>query len=238
MDKILIIDDDEGLCSLLNDCLGLEGFSCSFAHSGTAGINLLQSGAWDLLVLDIMLPGCSGFDVLRFIRSNENMRALPVLMLTAKSDELDRIAGLESGADDYLTKPFSFKELAARIRAILRRAELSKNQGAARNAPSVKIAGDLTLNSASQRVTINGAIIPATTLEFQMLEMLVDNAGKTVSREQISQEVLGHSLNSLERTIDVHISRIRGKIGNHGDGSPRIRAVRGEGYVYLPQENA
>ncbi len=230
MSRILVIDDDEGLCRLIAGGLELEGFSCAFAHSGTDGINLLQTETWDLLVLDIMLPGCSGHDVLRFVRGSQNASALPVLMLTAKSDEMDRIAGLENGADDYLTKPFSLKELAARIRAILRRAELG---GRRSSASSVKTLGDIALNCASLRVTLNNEIVSATPLEFQLLEILVDNAGQTVSREYLSQEVLGHGLSPFARTIDVHISRIRAKIGNYPDGSPRIKSVRGAGYIYL-----
>lgn len=236
MSKILIIDDDESLCALLRDCLELEGFACDFAHSGPGGMERLQEGDWALLVLDIMLPGCSGFDVLRFVRSSPRLGALPVLMLTAKSGEMDRIAGLEGGADDYLTKPFSHKELAARIRAILRRAERGAGLEAAADSGSSLRLGDLHMNRASMRITVRDEIVPITPLEFQLLEMLVKNAGQTVAREELSQEVLGHSLNPAERTIDVHISRIRAKLGNYPDGSPRIRAVRGEGYIYLAQE--
>lgn len=238
MSKILVIDDDEELCRLLDDCLTLEGFSCSFAHSGTAGMNMLQDGGWDLLVLDVMLPGCSGYDVLRFARSGQQTAALPILMLTAKSGEMDRITGLESGADDYLTKPFSFKELCARIKAILRRVELNSKYKSSPPHSSMKTAGDLTLNSATLRIMINNEIIPVTPLEFHMLEILIDNIGQPVSREQLSQEVLGHSLNPLERTVDVHISRIRSKLGNYRDDSPRIKSIRGSGYVYLLQEDA
>lgn len=237
MSKILVIDDDKNLCGLLGDGLDLEGFSCAFAHSGTHGIERLQAEGWDLLVLDIMLPGCSGHDVLRFVRNNPATAVLPVLILTAKSDEMDRIAGLESGADDYLTKPFSLGELAARIRAILRRAELGRMRGAA-PALSVKAVGDLILNKASRRVRLNEEIVPVTPLEFHLLEMLLEKVGQTVSRERLSQEVLGHEFNPLERTIDVHVSRIRSKIGSYADGSPRIKSVRGEGYVYLLQEKA
>lgn len=238
MGKILVIDDDKGLCRLLGDGLGLEGFACAFAHSGIEGINRLQNEVWDLLVLDIMLPGCSGYDVLRFVRNNADTAALPVLMLTAKSDELDRINGLESGADDYLTKPFSLGELAARIRAVLRRSELSLAHGGVQSAPSITVAGNLSLNRTSRRVRVNDEIVPITPLEFQLLEILLENIGETVPRERLSQEVLGHGLNPLERTIDVHVSRIRNKIGSYPDGSPRIRSVRGEGYIYLLQEEA
>lgn len=238
MEKILIIDDDVNLCELLGDCLGLEGFDCDFAHNGPDGMERLQTGLWDLLVLDIMLPWCSGFDVLRFIRRNSSTARLPVLMLTAKSAEMDRISGLESGADDYLTKPFSCRELAARIRAILRRAERSLAQTAGAQPSSVTLLGDLHMNSATMRITVRDEIVPITPLEFHLLEILVKNSGQVISRELLSQEVLGHNLNPAERTIDVHVSRIRSKLGNYADGSQRIRAVRGEGYVYLQQEKA
>lgn len=174
MNKILVIDDDEGLCSLLTECLRLEGFECAYALSGTAGIEMLRSALWDLLVLDIMLPGCSGFNVLRFLRGSDDLAHLPVLMLTAKSDEMDRIAGLEAGADDYLTKPFSSGELSARIRAILRRASIG-GHGANTNRTfgSVKIVGDVLLNSASLRISVNNSIVAVTPVEFRIVEILL-----------------------------------------------------------------
>ena len=245
MKNILVIDDDEGLCKLLADCLRLEGFNCACAHSGPAGLEKLHAAAWDLLVLDIMLPGCSGFEVLRFLRETGALERLPVLMLTAKSDEMDRIAGLEAGADDYLTKPFSPGELAARIRAILRRAALlAESHGADSPRPglraggSVKAVGDLLLNSASLRVSLDNMILPITPVEFRIVEALLENCGLVVPRDELAQNALGHALRPFERSLDIHISRIRAKLGTHKDGSQRIRSVRGEGYIYLLPDKA
>lgn len=235
MKKILVVDDDEGLCKLLAECLRLEGFRCAYASSGSAGMEMLQAARWDLLILDIMLPGYSGFDILRFVRMRESLASLPVLMLTAKSDEMDRIAGLEAGADDYLTKPFSQGELAARIRAILRRAALAGQPGQTHHSSgSLKIAGDILLNSASLRVSVDDAIIPITPVEFRILEILLENHGEIVLRDTLAEKALRRRLRPFERSLDIHISRIRAKLGPHRDGSQRIRSVRGEGYVYLP----
>ena len=235
MQKVLVIDDDMKLCRLLADYLQLEGFECGFANDGLEAMGKLTAESWDLVVLDVMMPKCSGFEVLRFLRTAEALASMPVLMLTAKGDELDRISGLEAGADDYLTKPFSPGELAARLRALFRRSNASTPGTQARSAVN---AGDLTLNKASLRLTVRDRIIPVTPVEFRIVERLLDSLGQVVSRDDLSRSALGHGIRPFERALDTNISRLRAKLGPHADGSPRIKAVRGEGYVYLLPEGA
>ncbi|MDL2307790.1 response regulator transcription factor [Desulfovibrio sp. OttesenSCG-928-C06] len=236
MQKVLIIDDDRELCGLLADYLGLEGFECSFAHDGLDGMNMLAAGHWSLVVLDVMLPKCGGFDVLRFIRSSDALAALPVLMLTARGGEQDRIAGLEAGADDYLSKPFSPGELAARLRALLRRARFAAATGVpstSHGLPSVVSVGDLVLNRAGLRVTIKDALVQLTPVEFRIMDKLLENPGQVVTREDLSVAALGHGVRPFERALDTNISRLRAKLGPHADGGQRILAIRGTGYMYV-----
>ncbi len=229
MNKVLLIDDDETLCQLLTDYLALKGFECQVAHTGIGGIEMLLAQAWTIVVLDVMLPGCNGFEVLRFLRTSEALMALPVLMLTAKSSELDRIAGLESGADDYLGKPFHPDELCARLHAILRRT----SHAPARSSPRAKQVGDIVYNKATLRVLVNNELVPLTSLEFRILEILLDNHNEIVSRELLSQKILGRSPRNFERTVDIHISHVRAKLPLHKDGSSRIKTVRSKGYTYI-----
>ena len=232
MNNVLIIDDDETLCHLLTDYLSLKGFQCQSAHTGISGIRMLLEQTWTIAVLDVMLPECDGFEVLRFVRTSEDLAALPILMLTAKSGELDRIAGLESGADDYLGKPFHPDELCARIHAILRR---TASMSPSFHTPRAKQMGDVAYNKATLRVLINNEFVPLTSLEFRMLEILLDNHDRIISRETLAQKVLGRSPRPFERTVDIHISRVRAKLPPHKDGGPRIRTIRGKGYVYTSQ---
>jgi two-component system response regulator CpxR len=224
MRRILAIDDDVELCDLLSAFFSGEGFEFHAVHDGLSGIRETLSGNYDAVILDVMLPGCNGFEALREIRSKSRV---PVLMLTAKGEHVDRIVGLEMGADDYVPKPFNTRELAARIRAVLRRTETGCG-----DAGTVEI-GDLVLDTKSRSVTIAGKATDLTGTEFRMLELLMASAGELLSLDRISREVLGRRHSPFDRSIGVHISNIRRKIGTYPDESERIRNVRGEGYVFV-----
>lgn len=226
--RILVIDDDHDLCALLDDYLSAEGFSIEAVHDGALGATRACGESYDLVVLDVMLPGLNGFEVLRKIRAGS---AVPVVMLTARGEEVDRIVGLELGADDYLPKPFNPRELVARIRAIQRRsATQQKNE----TAPEAVLAvGDLTLDPGRRAVLQGGQELPLTSVEFSVLEVLMTQAGRVVSREELCSQALGRQLNSYDRSIDVHISSLRRKLGPTKDGSERLKSVRGVGYIYL-----
>lgn len=222
MEKILVIDDDSELCELLNEYLGAEGFRLHAVHEGREGVRKALEGHFDLVVLDVMLPGLNGFDVLRRIREESQ---LPVIMLTARGDDVDRIVGLELGADDYLPKPFNPRELVARIRAIGRRSETGSTSI---QAPEKLVIEGLCLQPGSREVHLDGTLINLTSVEFSLLEVLLRNAGQTVERETLVREVLGRRLSPYDRSIDVHISSLRKKLG----GGERIKTVRGLGYLY------
>ena len=230
MRNILIIDDDEELFSLLADYLHDEGFACLHAPDAAAGLASAGQSLVDAVVLDVMLPGMNGFEVLRRLRADEITRDLPVLMLTARGEEIDRVVGLEMGADDYLGKPFSPRELVARLRAILRRA------GGAAAEPAVPAAqqiGDIHLNQASHCVLINGREQPLSGTEMRLLSQLTLQIGQVVSRDDLYDVVFGHPAYPTDRSLDMLVSRLRKKLGPRPDGGERIKAVRGEGYIYL-----
>ena len=230
MRNILIIDDDEELFSLLADYLGDEGFACLPAPDAATGLALAGRGGVDAVVLDVMLPGMNGFEVLRRLRADEATRGLPVLMLTARGEEIDRVVGLEMGADDYLGKPFSPRELVARLRAILRRAGGGTAEAAA---PAVQQIDDIHLNQASQCVLINGREQPLSGAEMRLLSQLARQIGQVVSRDDLYDAVFGHPAWPTDRSLDMLVSRLRKKLGPRPDGGERIKAVRGEGYIYL-----
>lgn len=226
--RILVIDDDQELCGLLTEYLAGEGFEVTAVHSGSEGADRGSRGEHALIVLDVMLPGLNGFEVLRRIRSASTV---PVVMLTARGEEVDRIVGLELGADDYLPKPFNPRELVARIRAIQRRQAVSqKGDTTAGAALSV---GDLALDPGRRTVLQGERVVELTSLEFSLLELLLAQAGRVISREELCSQALGRPLNSFDRSIDVHISSLRRKLGATSDGSERIKSVRGVGYIYL-----
>jgi two-component system response regulator CpxR len=218
MDRLLIIDDDGELCALLMRFLSGEGFEIDRAANANDGVRQALAGSYALIMLDVMMPDMSGFDALQRIRAQSRT---PVLMLTARGDTLDRVVGLEMGADDYLPKPFDPSELAARIRAILRRSKYEPG------AESRIIAGDLELNPAARTVRQNGKTIDLTTAEFDLLAALVNAAGTTVSREELARTVLGREFSPFDRSIDTHICNLRKKIGPE-----RIKGIRGSGYLY------
>lgn len=229
MTKVLLVDDDADLASLLSQYLLREGFEATMAHDGEAGVSEAISGHYALVVLDIMMPKLSGIDALRCIRENSNV---PVLMLTARGDDIDRIVGLNMGADDYVPKPCTPAELVARIRAILRRTERIQMTTAG-SAPKPLHAGDLTLFPGSRSATWRGEALELTGTEFSLLEVLVRNSGRLVNRHDISVQAFDRPLTRFDRRIDVHISSIRQKLGVRVDGQPWIKSVRGLGYQLL-----
>ncbi|MBP9664835.1 MAG: response regulator transcription factor [Pyrinomonadaceae bacterium] len=225
MSRILIIDDDEELCELVSEYLGVEGFTVECVNDGEAGLAAALGGEHDMAILDVMLPKMNGFDVLRKLRETSK---LPVLMLTARGDDMERIVGLEIGADDYLPKPFNPRELAARLRAILRRTSApTDDDGTA----SIEVE-DVVVSPASRTATLGGEEINLTSVEFGILHELLNNAGKVVKKEDLSEAVLERKLSPYDRSLDMHISNLRKKLGSRADGSERIKTVRSVGYIY------
>jgi len=223
--RILVIDDDAELCELLQRYLGGEGFQVDSVHDGEAGVERALSGEPEAVVLDVMLPGLDGFEVLRRIRRRSEV---PIVMLTARGDEVDRIVGLEAGADDYLPKPFNPRELAARLRAVLRRVGPAAAGGPAGGVLRVE---DLELDPGARAAFVGGEPVELTGTEFSLLELLARNAGQVVSREDLSREVLERRPNPFDRSLDVHMSNLRRKLGPLPDGGERIKTVRARGYL-------
>jgi DNA-binding response OmpR family regulator len=226
MDKILIIDDDEELCELVSEYLGVEGFEVQAVNDGKAGLEQALSGDFDMAILDVMLPKMNGFDVLRSLRETSE---LPVIMLTARGDDMERIVGLEIGADDYLPKPFNPRELAARLRAILRRSTGQSDE----EDENLKLEVDgITINRAARTALLDGKEMNLTSVEFGLLTELLKEAGKVVKKEDLSEKVLERKLSPYDRSLDMHLSNLRKKIGSRPDGSEKIKTVRSVGYIY------
>jgi two-component system, OmpR family, response regulator CpxR len=220
--SILLVDDDTELCATLGRLLSFDGFRVTSVHDGESGVREALSGSYRLAILDVMLPGGDGRKVLRQVRVKSD---LPVIMLTARGDDTDRIAGLEAGADDYLPKPFNARELVARIRAILRRNEDKPKQGSF-------AVGDLEVHLNSRRVMQSGNEVSLTSAEYEILLLLLRSVGKPLSREDIAETALGRPVGPLDRSIDNHISNLRKKLGPQLNGVDRIRNIRGTGYCY------
>lgn len=230
--RILVIDDDAELCKLVARFLSAEGFRVETVRTSVQGVERALSGEHELIVLDVMLPGMDGFEILRRLRAESRT---PVLMLTARGDDLDRILGLEIGADDYLPKPFNPRELAARIRAILRRANASAEVHGS-SAPVV--VGNLEVNQGSRVARVGGNLLNLTTVEFDLLAKFVKSAGRVVGREELVKEVLGREFSPFDRSIDTHVCNLRKKVGPYDDGTERIKGVRGIGYLFAePNES-
>lgn len=227
MSRILLIDDDLGLSELLAQLLELEGFELTLAHDGQSGLDLALEQSFDLILLDVMLPKLNGFEVLRALRSKKQT---PVLMLTARGDEIDRVVGLEIGADDYLPKPFNDRELVARIRAIIRRTHVQSNEALQ---PTHQY-GDINLDPGRQEVHCQDQLIILTGTEFSLLFELVKNAGELATKEDLSEKVLGKKLMPFDRSLDMHLSNLRKKMPERSDGRPRVKTIRGKGYIWLP----
>ena len=231
MYRILLVDDDSELCALLGEYISGEGFSLSAVHSAEEGIRQALSGEYHFVILDVMLPGGSGFEVLRTIRKTSK---IPVLMLTARGEDVDRIVGLEMGADDYLAKPFNPRELVARIKAVQRRLHPATKE---KSESERVVVHDLTLDPRSQTVMRQNNPILLTSTEFSLLHELMRHAGEVVSRDDLAAKALGRRLSLFDRSIDVHVSSLRKKLGKEHDGLERIRAVRGVGYLYSVQDS-
>ncbi|MDR3255030.1 MAG: response regulator transcription factor [Synergistaceae bacterium] len=224
--SILMIDDDNDLMSLLEEYFQSDGFNCIGVNSGDEGLEFFKNGAYDIILLDVMLSGRDGFEILKEIR---DVSSVPVIMLTAKGDPIDRVLGLEFGADDYICKPFNMRELSARIRAVLRR-----THGILETTSQDMITVvDLEMDLKSHSVKIGCQVIPLTNVEFRLLEVLLSCAGTRISSEKLSMEVLGRSHTPFDRSLSVHISKLRHKLGVYPCGSERIKTLRGEGFVYV-----
>ena len=219
---VLLVDDDVELCDSLKRLLGMDGFSVTAVHDGDAGVQHALKEVYELLILDIMLPRGDGRKVLHRIRLTSQ---IPVIMLTARGDEADRIAGLERGADDYLPKPFNPRELVARMRAILKR----KN---GLSLPNILKIGDLEIDRSRRRVVRSGTTVALTGAEYDILLLLVRSAGRVLTREEIAEAALGRAMGLFDRSVDNHISNLRKKLGTDTSSVERIQNVRGAGYVY------
>lgn len=226
MERVLLVDDDIELTTLLQEYLVEEGFAVDTAQDGRTAIVTAASGGADIVVLDIMMPHINGIDVLQRIR---RVSQVPVLMLTARGDDTDRIAGLNLGADDYVPKPCSPGELAARLKAILRRTSRANPDVV----PEAFEAGSLVLHIGTRSAEWQGLPLALTGTEFLLIETLARSAGKLVSKEDISQRVFGRPLMPFDRRIDVHLSSVRQKLGSRPDGQSWIQSVRGQGYQFL-----
>ena len=223
--RVLVIDDDRKLCRLIRDYLEPLGYAVSAAHTGPEGVTAATTQSWHAVLLDVMLPGCDGFAVLKQIRASSNV---PVLMLTARGEETDRIAGLETGADDYLPKTFSTRELLARLRAVARRSVT-----AAANDRSVAVAGDVSVDSGTRTATHAGKTLVLTPVEFDLLLSLVRAAGRVKTRDDLMAEIREREYQVFDRSIDVHIAALRKKLGDTAQSPRYIRTLRAAGYMFI-----
>ncbi len=228
--RVLLVDDDTQLTEMLAEYLQPEGMAVTAVGSGTQGLRRAQQEEYDLIVLDVMLPGLSGFDVLRQLR--EASVQTPVLMLTARGDDVDRIVGLEMGADDYLSKPFNPRELLARVKAIMRRARDVAPQERA----ELEV-GPYEANLKRREVLLNGQVLKLTNAEFTILVTLMRSPGEVVSRDALTRAALGRQLLPDDRSLDTHISNLRKKLSTNADQESPIRSIRGSGYVLIPAED-
>jgi two-component system, OmpR family, response regulator len=225
--RILIVDDDASLTAMLEEYLGTEGFEVTAIQQGSAGAVAAVSGDYAAVVLDIMLPGISGIEVLRRIRQSSQV---PIIMLTAKGDDMDRVVGLEMGADDYISKPFLARELLARLKAVLRRTAAQQ----ARVPREIVSFGDLLLSPASRKVTWGDVALDLTTTEFNLLELLMRSTGELVTKDTLTEKGLGRRRTSYDRSVDVHIGNLRRKLASASSGQVEIHTVRGLGYSLGP----
>ena len=225
-ERILVIDDDVELCQLVTEYLIAEDFAVDAAHQGLAGVEKATGEGYALVILDVMLPEINGFEVLRRIRSRSR---IPVLMLTARGDDVDRIVGLELGADDYLPKPFNPRELVARIHAILRRSRLASSPGSRGQRSTFE---DVVLDSGTRTAFLNDRQVDLTGVEFDLLALFIREPGTVLKREDLVKKVLGREFSPFDRSIDMHVSNLRKKLGPKSDGVERIKSIRGVGYLY------
>ncbi len=228
MPNILLVDDDTELTTLLKEVLTLEGYSVSEANDGYAGLESVTEDI-DLILLDVMMPKLNGMDMLKKLRENWQ---IPVLMLTAKGEEIDRVIGLELGADDYLPKPFSDRELLARIKAILRRTQTSSSS---KSSDYIQYQ-DIKVYPRKQEAFCQDELLDLTTTEFALLSYFLQNPGENISKETLSLEVLGKRLAPFDRAIDMHVSNLRKKLPDNPNGKPRIKTLRGRGYLLVEDD--
>jgi len=223
--KILLVDDDRELGNMLSDFLGADRLTLTVRNTGESGLEEFSKSRFDLLILDIMMPGISGLDVLKKIRQTSSV---PVIMLTARGDDIDRIIGLEFGADDYLPKPFNPRELLARIKAILRRSQPTSNES------RVLSLGDINLDTRTHRAAVHESELELTGTEFEILKCLLETPGEVVDKERLSERALGRRLLPYDRSVDTHISNLRGKLERAGNKNETIQNQRGVGYLLIP----
>lgn len=225
---VLLADDDVELCSMLKDYFRGEALEVETAHDGRSALQKALREDFDIIVMDVMMPGMSGLDALRALRLQKQT---PVLMLTARGEDMDTVLGLELGADDYLPKPCNPKVLLARIHAVLRRSEPHFGESGGR-ATTIRV-GDLILSSGARSVKVAGREVSMTSTEFSILEILLREAGRVVAKGQLSERALGRPLGRFDRSLDMHVSNLRQKLGPTQDGEPRIKTIRGSGFQYL-----
>jgi DNA-binding response OmpR family regulator len=223
--RVLLVDDDRELCQMLSEYLDAEHFEVKSVHDGGDALAELSAGDFEIVILDVMLPSVGGLDVLRKLGASY---PTPILMLTARGDDVDRIVGLELGADDYLSKPFNPRELVARIRAILRRASSRSVRGAV---PDELTVGPIVLNAGTRQVHVAEQPVALTGAEFRVLELLMRSAGQVISRDSMTEQALGRKLAAYDRSIDTHISNLRRKLDLESGTNPEIKNVRGSGYT-------
>jgi DNA-binding response OmpR family regulator len=228
--RVLIIDDDRKLCALIHDYLGPLGFEVTAAHTGPVGVEQATAGNHDVVILDVMLPGLDGFEVLKRIRQRSQV---PVLMLTARGEETDRIVGLEVGADDYLPKTFSTRELLARLRAVMRRASRPSPSVAADAPVGEIVVGELRINSDARVAALGDQALALTAIEFDLLESLARARGRVKTREQLIESITERNYDVFDRSVDVHICSLRKKLGDESANPHFIRTVRAVGYMFI-----
>lgn len=222
--RVLLVDDDRELCQMLSEYLSAEHFEVRSVHDGGDALAALQADDFEIVILDVMLPSVGGFDVMRQLGASNTT---PILMLTARGEDVDRIVGLELGADDYLSKPFNPRELVARIRAILRRAGNRSQRGV----PDELAVGPIVLNTGTRQVHVAQKTVALTGAEFRVLELLMRSAGLVISRDLMTEQALGRKLAAYDRSIDTHISNLRRKLDLQSGKNPEIKNVRGSGYT-------
>jgi len=226
MKKVLLIEDDRVAAELIKESLDGEGYEVSWMSDGASGLAQVRKSPPDVLLLDLMLPKMSGLDICKAIRSDENLNRLPILMLTARGDEMDRVVGLEIGADDYVTKPFSPRELAARVKALLRRSEPP-----AEGEKTIEV-GKLKIDPVAYRVTRAAKVITLSTLEFRLLHYLASRPNRVFTRDQLLDAVWGSDRFVTPRSIDVYMRRLREKIENDPENPSYLKTMRGAGYMF------
>jgi two-component system response regulator CpxR len=239
MERLLIVDDDRELCELVAELLEGEGFRVDVESRSDEGLARALSGEHSLVVLDVMMPGMNGFEVLRRLRAEGS--GVHVLMLTARGEDVDRIVGLEIGADDYLPKPFNPRELVARIQAVLRRARTTtraSSSPADAVAPERISVGDVEVDTGTRHVRREGETVELTNVEYEILVILLSAAGRVVTREDLVRSALGREISVFDRSIDMHISHLRKKLGRRAGEFERIKTVRGVGYIYARPSDA